>query len=69
MTTASHTAYVLMTPARNEAQNIRRVLETVAAQTVHPVRWVIVDDGSTDRTAEIVETFAAEHVGQRVVIC
>jgi glycosyltransferase involved in cell wall biosynthesis len=50
-----------MTPARNEARNIQRVLETVAAQTVIPVRWVIVDDSSTDRTRELVDAYVAGH--------
>lgn len=52
--------YVLITPARNEERFIAKTLESVVAQTVLPERWVIVDDGSTDKTAEIVETYA-EH--------
>ena len=50
--------YVLITPARNEETFIRKVLDSVAAQTQPPERWVIVDDGSTDETAEIVEGYA-----------
>jgi glycosyltransferase involved in cell wall biosynthesis len=50
--------YVLITPARNEKTFIRKVLDSVAAQTQPPERWVIVDDGSTDGTAEIVEGYA-----------
>ena len=50
--------YVLVTPARNEAANIARTIESVLAQTVPPRRWVIIDDGSSDRTAEIVRTAA-----------
>jgi len=53
--------YVLITPARNEAEFIERTLESVAAQTVLPVKWVIVSDGSTDRTDEIVRKYAAAH--------
>ncbi len=53
--------YALITPARNEADKIAKTIETVAAQTQLPVRWVIVDDGSTDNTAAIVEQFAARH--------
>lgn len=51
--------YVLITPARNEAALIRKSLDSVTAQTLPPVRWVIVDDGSTDRTGEIVREYAA----------
>jgi len=40
--------YVLVTPARNEASLIEFTIRAVAAQTVLPLRWVIVSDGSTD---------------------
>jgi poly-beta-1,6-N-acetyl-D-glucosamine synthase len=50
--------YVLITPARNEAAFIEKTLDSVVAQTVLPERWIIVDDGSTDRTAQIVESYA-----------
>jgi glycosyltransferase involved in cell wall biosynthesis len=50
--------YVLITPAHNEAAFIEKTLESVTAQTALPERWVIVDDGSTDGTAEIVESYA-----------
>jgi glycosyltransferase involved in cell wall biosynthesis len=49
--------YVLITPARNEEAFLADVIESVAAQTIKPVRWVIVDDCSTDRTAEIVQRY------------
>jgi glycosyltransferase involved in cell wall biosynthesis len=50
--------YVLITSARNEQAFIAKTLDSVTAQTQSPERWVIVDDGSTDRTAEIVESYA-----------
>ena len=53
--------YVLITPARNEQAFIARTLDSMVAQTVLPQRWVIVDDGSTDKTAEIVESYAKNH--------
>ncbi len=53
--------YVLITPARNEAAFIELTLQSVVAQTRLPVRWVIVDDGSTDGTSELVKEFAAQH--------
>lgn len=46
--------YVLITPARNEARFLGLTIESVVAQTVRPMRWVIVSDGSTDGTDEIV---------------
>ncbi len=48
--------YVLITPARNEAEFIEETIRSVIAQTVLPKRWVIVSDGSTDGTDEIVQT-------------
>ncbi len=49
--------YVLITPARNEAAYIRKTLDSVVSQTVLPKRWIVVDDGSTDDTARIVEGY------------
>jgi biofilm PGA synthesis N-glycosyltransferase PgaC len=53
--------YVLVTPARNEGAFIEATMSSMAAQTVLPLRWVIVSDGSTDRTAELVQRFADSH--------
>ena len=51
--------YVLVTPARNEEAFIKKTLDSVCSQTVLPERWVVVDDGSTDRTSEIVSEYAS----------
>jgi glycosyltransferase involved in cell wall biosynthesis len=53
--------YVLITPARNEAQFIELTIQSVVAQTVRPLKWVIVSDGSTDGTDEIVSRYALDH--------
>lgn len=53
--------YVLITPARNEAQFIELTIKSVVAQSVRPLKWVIVSDGSTDDTDEIVARYAANH--------
>jgi glycosyltransferase involved in cell wall biosynthesis len=53
--------YVLITPAHNEEAFIDKTLASMLAQTRLPERWVIVDDGSTDRTAEIVQRYAASY--------
>jgi biofilm PGA synthesis N-glycosyltransferase PgaC len=47
-------SYVLVTPARNEEAFIELTIKSVIAQTLCPAKWVIVSDGSTDRTDEIV---------------
>ena len=54
-------AYVLITPARNEAEFIELTITSVIAQTVRPVRWVIVSDGSHDGTDDVVSRYTAEH--------
>lgn len=53
--------YVLITPARNEARFIGLTIESVVAQTIRPRKWVIVSDGSTDGTDDIVSQYAAQH--------
>ncbi len=54
-------AYALVTPARNEEANIDRLIQCVIAQTLRPVRWIVVNDGSTDATAAIVKRYIAAH--------
>lgn len=58
---ASDLRYLLITPAKNEATFIELTIRSVISQTVRPVRWVIINDGSTDRTGEIVEGYAQKH--------
>jgi biofilm PGA synthesis N-glycosyltransferase PgaC len=53
--------YVLITPAHNEEAFIQKTLTSMVAQTVLPERWIIVDDGSMDHTAEIVEEYAKRY--------
>ena len=49
--------YCLITPCRDEERFARRTLDSITSQTVPPTLWVIVDDGSKDRTPEIVEEY------------
>ena len=53
--------YLLITPCRDEADFLRITIDSVAAQTVTPAKWLIVDDGSTDETPQILADAAAEH--------
>ena len=50
--------YCLITPCRDEAQFIRTTLETTCAQSIQPALWVIVDDGSSDETPQILAEYA-----------
>src|SRR5215831_13966668 len=54
-------SYILITPARNEAQFIEQTIHSVIAQSIRPLKWIIVSDGSTDGTDEIVTHFLAEY--------
>ncbi|HSH65911.1 MAG TPA: glycosyltransferase family A protein, partial [Bacteroidia bacterium] len=47
--------YYVITPAKNEEKFITFTLDSMVNQLLKPVKWIIVDDGSSDRTKEIVE--------------
>src|SRR5271163_2486074 len=53
--------YVLISPARNEEDFIELTIKSVIKQTVLPLKWVIVSDGSTDRTDEIASKYAKQY--------
>lgn len=53
--------YVLITPARNEAQFIELTLKSMIRQTHRPLKWVIVSDGSTDGTDDIVRKYMSDN--------
>jgi biofilm PGA synthesis N-glycosyltransferase PgaC len=59
--------YVLISPCRNEASYMRETLESVLAQSVRPVKWVIVDDGSTDETPVILREYASRHEWIKII--
>ena len=59
--------YVLISPCRNEAKFMRQTLDTVIAQSIRPAKWVIVDDGSSDETPQILKEYAAKHDWIQVV--
>ena len=50
-------AYVLVSPCKDEADYIEKTLQSVERQTILPAQWVIVDDGSTDASMEIVDRY------------
>ncbi len=59
--------YLIVSPCRDEAAYMRRTLDSVAAQSVPPALWVVVDDGSTDDTPKILAEYAARLPWLRVV--
>lgn len=52
--------YLIISPCRDEAAYARRTLESVVSQTVLPARWIIVDDGSTDESPDILAEYERE---------
>jgi len=52
--------YVIVMPVRNEAAHLRRTLDSLASQSLAPAECIVVDDGSSDETAAIVEEYAAK---------
>lgn len=59
--------YVIISPCRNEAKYMRETLDTVAAQTILPKLWIIVDDGSNDETPVILREYADKYPWIRIV--
>lgn len=55
--------YIVVTPCRNEETNLSNLVQSITAQTVKPVLWVIVDDGSTDKTEEIIREAEKKYEG------
>ncbi|MBI5661138.1 MAG: glycosyltransferase family 2 protein [Ignavibacterium album] len=53
--------YIIITPAKNEEKFIEKTIQSVINQTIKPKLWVIVDDGSTDATAEIVKKYLIDY--------
>jgi len=59
--------YVILTPVRNEAAHLEAAIAGILGQTVRPSLWLVLDDGSTDDSARIVETAAAGRPWIRLV--
>lgn len=52
---------VVISPVRDEADYLRLTMDSMVAQTVRPVEWILVDDGSRDATPDIVREYAAKY--------
>jgi poly-beta-1,6-N-acetyl-D-glucosamine synthase len=59
--------YVVITPVRDEEKYLESTIASVVGQTIRPTEWVIVDDGSSDRTGSIADGYAAQHPWIRVI--
>jgi poly-beta-1,6-N-acetyl-D-glucosamine synthase len=58
---SSHLRYVIISPVRDEEAHLEETIRSVISQTVRPAEWVIVDDGSKDRTGEIIDEYAGRY--------
>jgi biofilm PGA synthesis N-glycosyltransferase PgaC len=65
--TRSALTYALVTPVRTEEANLTRLAESILSQSLLPERWVIVDNGSEDGTADVAERLAAAHEWVRTI--
>jgi biofilm PGA synthesis N-glycosyltransferase PgaC len=59
-------SYVIISPVRDEEQYLERTITSVLAQSIRPLQWIIVDDGSKDATARVAQGYAAQHPWIRV---
>ncbi|HWX19229.1 MAG TPA: glycosyltransferase [Candidatus Binatia bacterium] len=64
---AKAASYTVVTPVRDEEEHIQRTVDSIVAQTVRPTRWVIVNDGSKDRTGPVADEAARAHPWIRAV--
>ena len=61
MSSPANLRYAIITPARNEEDYIEKTIQSVVSQKVLPVKYVVVSDGSTDRTEESVEKYLPDN--------
>ena len=54
-------SYIVITPIRDEEQYLPLTIASMCRQTVKPIRWILVDDGSQDRTAALIDEAASQH--------
>lgn len=59
--------YLIISPCRNEAKYMRETLDSISRQTLLPAKWVIVDDGSTDETPDILKEYSEKYPWIQVV--
>jgi len=59
--TSSIATHLVVTPARNEAENLKRLGACLIEQVWRPTKWIVVDNGSTDETGNVVQELAEGH--------
>lgn len=61
LSSADQVKFVIITPVRNEAAYLEANISSVLSQTARPAEWVLVNDGSTDATGEIIDRWGSQH--------
>src|SRR6185295_2354491 len=67
MSECSNSKYVVVTPVRDEQEYLRETVDSVIHQTIRPAEYVLVNEGSKDRTGEIIEDYARRYSWIRAV--
>jgi len=57
----NHYNYIIISPVRNEEKYIEKTVKSVISQSVKPIEWIIVNDGSKDNTKIIISNYAAKY--------
>lgn len=57
----NNSKYIIITPVRDEEKYIEQTIRSVISQTIKPIEWIIVDDGSQDRSTEIIYEYCREY--------
>lgn len=52
---------LIITPFKNEANSILKTMDSIVRQTMHPVKWLLIDDGSDDESPRMVQEYQAKH--------
>lgn len=60
-------SYVIVTPCKNEESNLPYLIKSILAQTIKPVLWVVVDDGSTDNSEEILNELEKKYTWVKII--
>ena len=59
--------YVVVSPIRDEAKYIEKTIFSMISQTVIPLEWIIVDDGSQDNTGDIIDAYADKYEWIKII--
>jgi glycosyltransferase involved in cell wall biosynthesis len=61
VTCATQPKYVVISPVRDEGHLIETTILSIASQTVRPIQWILVDDGSKDNTGAVIDEYARKY--------